>query len=237
MIIYKNKLSHLHLPAYIVACSVIGNGKIENQDSVEIRNTNDGIIVVVADGLGSAAYSKEGSERAVKITADLLEKEDFEDLPEKILINWKKNLQGNLNQYDTTVKFIYISSTKVFVGGIGDGWISLKNNMEVKNFIENNVFSNQTDTILSFDLENRFWINEYEKDEFDALLISTDGFSEDIEKDNAFEFLSQVKIEMINNLDVFALDLDNTLLNWPIKSNRDDKTVVFIVFSKEDTHE
>ena len=59
MIISKDKYILKNCVAHIVGCSVMGSGKIENQDSIEIRQTNDSLIVVVADGLGSAAYSKE----------------------------------------------------------------------------------------------------------------------------------------------------------------------------------
>ena len=49
----------------IISCSVMGEGKIENQDSFEIYHDENQIIVVVADGLGSAIYSKEGSSKIV----------------------------------------------------------------------------------------------------------------------------------------------------------------------------
>ena len=131
MIISKDKYILKSCVVHIVGCSVMGNGKIENQDSVEIRQTNDSLIIVVADGLGSAAYSKEGSEKAVKITADILAQKDYENLSEKILSLWKENLQGHINQYDTTIKFIQITNEKIIVGGVGDGWIALKNNSDV----------------------------------------------------------------------------------------------------------
>ena len=72
MILQKDKYSFTNYAIYVVACSVMGKGKIENQDSVEIRKMNNGLIVAVADGLGSASYSKEGSECAVKVVSELL---------------------------------------------------------------------------------------------------------------------------------------------------------------------
>ena len=189
MIISKDKYILKNCVAYVVGCSVMGNGKIENQDSVEIRQTNDSLIIVVADGLGSAAYSKEGSEKAVKITADILAQKNYENLSEKILSLWKENLQGHINQYDTTIKFIQITNEKIIVGGVGDGWIALKNNSDVKSFVVENSFSNQTDSILSIGLDKKFWIQEFNSNKYNTMIIATDGFSEDINKEEAFEFL------------------------------------------------
>ena len=234
MIISKDKYILKNCVAYIVGCSVMGNGKIENQDSVEIRQTNDSLIIVVADGLGSAAYSKEGSEKAVKITADILAQKNYENLSEKILSLWKENLQGNLNQYDTTIKFIQITNEKIIVGGVGDGWIALKNNSDVKSFVVENSFSNQTDSILSIGLDKKFWIQEFNSNKYNTMIIATDGFSEDINKEEAFEFLKQAENEIKTNMENFATDLEETLINWPVQTNRDDKTVVFVVLTKED---
>ena len=234
MIISKDKYILKNCVAHIVGCSVMGNGKIENQDSVEIRQTNDSLIVVVADGLGSAAYSKEGSEKVVKIAADILAQKCYENLSEKILSLWKENLQGNIIQYDTTIKFIQITNEKIIVGGVGDGWIALKNNNDIKSFVVENSFSNQTDSILSIGLDKKFWIKEFDSKEYDTMIIATDGFSEDINKEDTFEFLKQAENEIKDDIGIFATDLEETLSNWPVQTNRDDKTVVFVVLTKED---
>jgi len=235
--ISKNKFILKDFTASVVGCSVMGIGKIENQDSVEIRKTEDKLIIVVADGLGSASYSKEGAEKAVKVTADLLEKNSYENFSERLLDLWKENLQGNLNQYDTTIKFICINSTQIVVGGIGDGWIALRNENEIKSYVSNGEFSNQTDTILSTDLKNKFWINKFNINEYSTMIIATDGFSEDINKEDGFEFLKQAENEIKINIGKFADDLEKTLCNWPVQTNRDDKTVVFVLLTKEDINE
>lgn len=237
MILQKEKYSFTNYAIYVVACSVMGKGKIENQDSVEIRKMNNGLIVAVADGLGSASYSKEGSECAVKVVAELLSREDLANLSEKIFKLWREKLEGNIYQYDTTIKFIYINAGKLYVGGVGDGWIALKGKNDVESFTVKNEFSNQTDSLLSIDLRNKFWIRELKLEDYYSMLIATDGFSEDIDKENGYEFLKQVEAEIKNDIDGFTVDLDNTLSNWPVETNKDDKTVVFIVISKEGIYE
>lgn len=65
-------------------------------------------------------------------------------------------------------------------------------------------------------------------------------FLRDIDKESSYEFLKQVEEEIIRDINGFSMDLDNTISNWPVETNKDDKTVVFIVIrrnSKEGIYE
>jgi hypothetical protein len=213
----------------IIACSVMGVGKIENQDSYGIYYDENQLIVAVADGLGSAVYSKEGSSLIVKLLIDILKKgvEDSK-LPSELLQQWKIAVNGKLNFYDTTIKFIWIKNGLFNYGGVGDGWIAINTNKDLISLSSSNTFSNQTDSILSFDLTSKFINRKIDEKQVLNALISTDGFSEDIEKENGKAFMDEIHDQ--NNKDAvsFEKDIYNTLENWPIKSNVDDKTVVFI---------
>ncbi len=232
MILSREKFVLKNYNAYVVGCSVMGKDKIENQDRVEIRQTRNGLIIVVADGLGSALFSGDGAEKGVKITANLLEENNFDNFASRLLDLWKNGLEGNLDQYDTTIKFIYLTQTKIIVGGVGDGWIALKKKKEIKNYVAKNEFSNQTDSILSSNLNDKFWMEEFKVAGVSSIIIATDGFSEDISKNRGFEFLSQAEKEIKSNISQFAQELDETLTNWPIETNKDDKTAVFVVLSR-----
>lgn len=110
----------------ILAFSEMGFGKLENQDSYEIYSDEDQIIITLADGLGSATFSKEGSSKIVSILTKLIkENTDDESLPITLLREWKNAVKGNLNLYDTTVKFIHIKNETIRYGGVGDGWIAI----------------------------------------------------------------------------------------------------------------
>ena len=220
----------------LIPCSVMGEGKIENQDSFEIYHDENQIIIVVADGLGSAIYSKEGSSKIVSIAIRLLsERHDLSNIAFDIQAEWKKGLEGNLNFYDTTVKFIKITETEVLFGGVGDGWIALKTSDNFVDMVSSNSFSNQTDTILSFDLKTKFRTQTIESNSFKSALISTDGFSEDIDKENGEAFLIAVSDQIASDAEAFKCEIEETLTHWPVETNRDDKTVVFI--NREYNHE
>ena len=221
----KVKLSSKNI--FVYAFSVMGEGKIENQDSFKIYSDENQVIIVVADGLGSAAYSKEGSQRITEVAIDILSNtDDFNGVYLNILNEWKKELEGNINQYDTTLKFLKIKNDMIVYGGVGDGWISIKSDKGLVNMVAENTFSNQTDSILSFNLKEKFNVNEYELGDNLVGLVSTDGFSEDMDKDNSFGLLDGIDKELASNEESFIEDTKNTLLNWPVETNRDDKTVV-----------
>lgn len=228
MVYEARKIKHSNKNIFIYAFSIMGNGKIENQDSFLIHEDDDQVIIVVADGLGSAAYSKEGSKKIVEVSANILSNtEKYNDVYFEILNDWKNGLEGNLNQYDTTLKFIKITKNNLAYGGVGDGWIAIKTDQGVLNVISDNTFSNQTDSILTFNLKDKFIINNIQTNGNIVGLISTDGFSEDIEKENCDIFLNAVNSELIKDENGFVDDMKITLSNWPIETNRDDKTVVF----------
>lgn len=218
----------------VLAFSVMGDGKVENQDSFRVYSDGSQVIVVIADGLGSAAYSKEGSNKIVNVAIDVLSQtNDYEAAASRILERWCKGIEGNLNQYDTTLKFIKITDSNVVYGGVGDGWIALATENGLISLLANNEFSNQTDTILSFDLSEKFILSKIALSSVSSGLISTDGFSEDIDKDNADKMLKEIECELNENENIFIDEMQQTLENWPVKTNKDDKTVVFINVTKE----
>lgn len=213
----------------IISCSVMGEGKIENQDSMKIYYDENQIVIVVADGLGSAIYSKEGSQKITSLASTILaERSDLSEVASDLQTKWKDGLEGNLNLYDTTLKFIKITESDVFYGGVGDGWIAFNTSDGFVEMTSSNSFSNQTDTILSFDLKGKFRVERITLEKLKTALISTDGFSEDMDKDNGEAFLSAVSEQILADSKAFKKEIEDTLSHWPVETNRDDKTVVFI---------
>ncbi len=187
------------------------------------------MIITVADGLGSAPFSKEGSSKIVKLLIEIIKEEiSYDNISLELLKRWKKSVTENLILYDTTIKFIHIKNGSVRYGGVGDGWIAFNTVNELISLTTTNNFSNQTDTILSFDLKNKFTINQIEENDVLNMLISTDGFSEDIDKDKGKALMDDVYNQVSTNSNAFEEDIINTLNNWPIESNKDDKTVIFV---------
>ena len=209
----------------ILANSVIGKKKIENQDSYKIYHDDSSIIICVSDGLGSAKFSKEGSSKAVELGIEFLKNESFNigDFKNK----WKEMIGHNYEFYDTTFKFIKITNDYVMYGGIGDGWISFINEGLFISELAEHQFANQTDTLLNIGIGGKF-INKTIDNKLGIALIATDGFSEDIEKSNS-GFLTDMYESLLNEPNVVNNDLEELMNDWPVKTNADDKTVIFVV--------
>ena len=62
-----------------------------------------------------------------------------------------------------------------------------------------------------------------------------DRFSEDIDKENGEAFLIAVSDQIASDAEAFKCEIEETLTHWPVETNRDDKTVVFI--NREYNHE
>ena len=116
----------------------------------------------------------------------------------------------------------------MFFGGIGDGWIALGGPDRYRDLVATNTFSNQTDSILSFDITEKFVVESVPAGDYSTLLISTDGFSEDVEKESGKEFLEEIEKQITLSQENFEMDLETTLENWPVQTNCDDKTIVII---------
>ena len=213
----------------VIGISVIGKKKIENQDSFLISADNDSLNVVVADGLGSAPFSKEGADHICKLCINTLKNKLDNDAILKLKEDWKLSVKSDYEKYDTTVKFLRFTDEDISFGGVGDGWICIKNNGDIESFEQPHTFSNQTDSILSIDLISKFISKSIVAGKEGTALISTDGFSEDIDKNNLFELLNDIENGINNDAYLFAEEMENALKNWPVETNCDDKTVVFVL--------
>lgn len=60
------------------------------------------------------------------------------------------------------------------------------------------------------------------------MVIATDGFSEDIEKDNGKAFMDDVFESVCKDENSFENEMKEALINWPVETNKDDKTVIFV---------
>lgn len=213
----------------VIAHSVIGIGKVENQDSFRVYSNPENLIVVVCDGLGSAPFSREGAEKACSIAIECLKEWKDENIRSEIFHRWKDSVGGKPLLYDTTLKFIRIGKTNITIGGVGDGWIVLSKDGEQPSiYSQDHVFSNQTDSLMTFDLKEKFWMKTMSANSCDFFLISTDGFSEDMEASDISPFVTDTCGSIDRDHDGFEKELISTLSNWPIKTNADDKTVVMI---------
>lgn len=212
----------------VIGDSVSGVIDKVNQDSFGLYCDGECLIAVVADGLGSAPYSQIGSECIVETVMEVLSDPDSGDMWGHIFERWKSSIEGPPDQYDTTCKFICIRNERVTIGSIGDGWIGMLHTGGYQELENSNVFTNRTESICSPKLMDRTYVAECDLDDIISFGISTDGFSEDFDRESRFEFLRDVCGDMSGGLYATRNEIRTALNNWPIESNKDDKTLILI---------
>lgn len=213
--------------------SQIGFEKPENQDSIFFDANSDSFGLSICDGLGSAALSAQGSAEAATImVTQLLNGRFGKDSFKK---EWLKRFPDSTQKYNTTAKFVFLGQGKIRLGGIGDGTIALKSGGKISEYTSRGDFANQTSCVFDLAYDANF-VDKTILPKFPAaIMISTDGFSEDI-KDDGLEILMNAAYESLQNpktSEEFDDSLNELLKNWPNPTNGDDKTAAFILVEEK----
>ena len=120
---------------------------------------------------------------------------------------------------------------KINYGGIGDGLILIKYDESFINDHNRNSFTNQTESVNSPSYFKEFKRYSVPYRSFKGVMIATDGVSEDIYEDQYEKMLDTMVKRILSEENQFINDMVQLLDEWPVKTNHDDKTVVF--FNKE----
>lgn len=212
----------------LLGFSVCGSPDKINQDSFGFLHEDDCIIAVIADGLGSAPLSQIGSRNMVRTIFEIMSEPEPVDIWKQISETWKSSLQGEPEQYDTTCKFICIRDENVIMGSIGDGWLGFTDKNGYHELDNESIFTNVTSSICSPDMMEKATLIISDTSEIPMIGISTDGFSEDLDENSRCDFLHDtMDILAINPRGLYS-EIITTMHNWPIESNKDDKTLVLL---------
>ena len=212
----------------ILGTSVPGRVDKVNQDSLGYCSDEDCLIAAIADGLGSMPLSQIGSRAVIDSVFEVMAEESPGNIWKHIFECWESSIGDELEKYDTTCKFICIREDKVTIGSIGDGWMGMLNTDGYCELENTNSFTNRTDSICSPKMLEKASILECDINDFLAFGLSTDGFSEDFDRNSREEFLHDAYLTMSGNFSDCYFDLCSALHNWPVKTNGDDKTAILI---------
>ncbi len=214
--------------------SQIGFEKPENQDSIYFDANGDSFGLSICDGLGSAPLSAQGSAEAAKIMVTQLMSGVFEKGAFKE--EWLKRFPDSPQKYNTTAKFVSLGQGKIRIGGIGDGIIALNVGGTITEYASRGDFSNQTSCVFDLAYDANFVDVTIQLTCPTVIMISTDGFSEDI-KEDGLETLMNFAYESLQKPETseeFDRSLEGLLKNWPNLTNGDDKTVAFILVEEKE---
>ncbi|WP_095499333.1 PP2C family serine/threonine-protein phosphatase [Paraferrimonas haliotis] len=211
---------------------------IPNQDAVRSKQSNGRWAVAVADGMGSRSLSHHGSRLATNLAVNYC-LEQSEDICDKKLITgiyakWLddlKSLSIEPNDAVTTLMVAWGNSKGEYrCIQLGDGVICT--NTVNHSVSEGELFSNET-TGLGLTKKFSDWrVGRGQLDrKCEALILMTDGISEDIEDHLGF---CDALVKRARSVSPRAVkkNLKGLLHNWPTPNHTDDKTIA-VVLSNE----
>lgn len=236
---------------YCFGASVIGEGKNVCQDYNRSESFKNGVIAVIADGVGTAMYSDIGAKLAADTLISLFLENYYDDMSDiegiQLLENGYREALLNINKlaeekqydtriFDTTLTCIVITNLWGIYGHCGDGAILIikQNGILEKITVEySGQFANE---VFPLSAGREFW--NFGICEYNALsyILVTDGilnFLDYVHKDEINRFyinnIQQFKKKKYNKKE--CDDYIRKMLKTDIvkKATRDDKTFLMIV--------
>ena len=212
-----------------------------NQDAVLGGQNKFGVVLAIADGVGSHKFSQYGSKAAVRAVQEAflsfeLGKIQTSDITKTVFEIFKRKIPSKCaGQSSTTCIFAYLSNkTGLYVGQIGDGLCCIRINDKFTQLKDKeDCFANLV-IPLNASKETAKWktrhFNVKDSDKIE-IMLATDGVSGDIIPGKEEECLNYY-LNIIKKTNPFwrKLIIKKQLKAWNVPGSGDDKTM--IVFSK-----
>ena len=220
--------------AKIIVLSEQGENHIKNgicnQDSYSFKIDSSGnCAFVVADGVSTCAFAKEGADKACEVVCNLLTDCIYisdDEIKQKIFSEWKVLVEKNWNDYGTTVNFLYVYSERIIMGKIGDGAVIMKNGDNLSFLSEESEFyTTETYAFGESIYKHTFKVESIQRDTSLPILgvLLTDGIEKELNSEKIKEFSDYLE-KCIENPD-FVVELKDWVLRLNNK-NGDDKTIL-----------
>jgi len=150
-------------------------------------------MVITSDGAGSAEFSDQGAEIAVRCTAEVLAKSvpwaDLDGLKDSVLdactaalAARARDLAAPVGQLAATLSFVALGSDSCVVGNLGDGLVAGYSN-SVATLLTTQAkgeFANETVFLTSSSARRRLELRRCRADAYDGFAVMTDGAAESL---------------------------------------------------------
>ena len=210
---------------------------VDNQDCYMVRNFSWGNVVVVSDGLGSRISSANGSRAACESVIDAAIAYQDGNLAEPMDIHglihekWLCNiLPLSAHECAATCLFAIRFENDIILGRLGDGLIAIcrddSEEYKVMNDSKEDSFSNLTHCLSEEFQEDMWEVAKESVNEWDAVVLCTDGISEDLLPEKTSDFAKQFYLCYREcSSEKRSSDIENWLNKWPVLGHSDDKTI------------
>ena len=217
--------------------------QIPNQDAILCKRYEHGVIVAVADGVGSDEYSHVGSKAAVFAVHSAFEKLqmgliDSTKIAESIMESYVTAIDKayQAQAATTCIYMAFIYERGLYLGQVGDGICCGAINNE--NFVlqtKDDEFTNVVKPLSAVNCRSEWTEAFVPADKLNSInvMISTDGVSEDILPSKECDFTKFI-IDKLHPISSEKRDkyLQSLLKNWSTPQSIDDKTFCFYSWKK-----
>jgi len=210
---------------------------IPNQDSWMARRYKWGNVVVVSDGLGSKAHSDYGSQATCLAVFEAAK--SFQNTPDANIVDILRLIHANWlvkiapyssSDCSATCLFAIQIEGLITLGRLGDGIIAAlgetKENHIILSDNKQDSFSNYTNSLRQEFRPDQWEIRKIESKRYNAIVLCTDGISDDLMLGKELEFTREFVDEYAKiNPYKRSSSIKKMLNEWPVPGHSDDKTI------------
>lgn len=214
--------------------------KVPNQDAVYRKKHKFGLLMAVADGVGSHRYSQFGSKAAVRAAAEtfyLFETGQIPrtDITKTIFEQFQRKIPNKyMSQASTTCMFAYLSNKSgLYLGQVGDGLCCVKINDQMIQLKEKGGGFGNLVRPLNPEKESPKWKTKHfhvQESDTIQIFLSTDGISGDVISGKEENCLAHF-VSLVENKCKWTSDyqVKSCLKNWDAPTGGDDKTAAVYI--------
>ncbi len=179
------------------AASARGRGHVSKDlpcQDASLAVVDDGVaMVITSDGAGSAGFSDQGAEIAVRCTAEVLAQnapwDDLDALKDRVidactaaLEARARDLAAAVGQLAATLSFVALHRDSCVVGNLGDGLVAGYSNSAASLLTTQakGEFANETVFLTSSSARRRLELRRCRADAYDGFVVMTDGAAESL---------------------------------------------------------
>ena len=211
--------------------------RIPNQDSWMARRYKWGNVVVVSDGLGSKAHSDHGSKAACLAVFEAAK--SYQNTPDANIVDILRLIHANWlvkiapypsSDCSATCLFAIQNEGVIILGRLGDGMIATLGETGENHLILSDnkqaSFSNYTNSLQQEFKPNQWETAMIESAQCNAVVLCTDGISDDLLPEKQIEFIREFVDEYAGmKRPKRRIAIQKMLNKWPVPGHSDDKTI------------
>ncbi|MBM76541.1 MAG: hypothetical protein CMK59_14130 [Proteobacteria bacterium] len=208
-----------------------------NQDSWMAHQCDVGHIVVVSDGLGSKQHSDQGSKAACLSVVEAAKhysnhpEANIADVVRLVHAYWLVKIAPfSPENCAATCLFALQLKNTITLGRLGDGMIAVYGTGEDNSLLlydnKEDSFSNYTNSFQRDFILDQWSLASINADECKAVVLCTDGISDDILPEKRLDFVKSFVDELAPMTPHDRImETTKILHNWPVPKHSDDKTI------------